>query len=413
MQFLYNSSIYIVSIFLRILALFSPKIKLFVTGRKQVFSVLNGAISSTDNVFWIHCASLGEFEQGRPIMEKLKTKYPNDKIVLSFFSPSGYEVQKKYELADIVVYLPLDSVSNVKKFIELIHPSIAVFVKYEFWPNYLLELEKRQVPTILVSGIFRESQVFFKSYGGWMRAKLRAFSHFFLQDIRSSKLLTSIGISESTVCGDTRFDRVYDVLSSDNKLDFIEDFVSDSYVLVAGSTWSEDESLLMSYICNEADDNEKFILAPHNIEALGIDKLKNYFGEEAVLFSEKEGKNLSNYKVFIIDTIGLLTKIYSYANVAYVGGGYTKSGVHNVLEPAVFGIPVVVGPNFDKFREVKDLIRLGGCMTIDTQSSLNDVLRNFKEDAQLRNKNGQIALRYIKESLGASDKILNYIATKL
>jgi 3-deoxy-D-manno-octulosonic-acid transferase len=409
MQILYNSIVFLVSGLLKILALLSPKLKLFVSGRNEVFSKLKASISSSDKVFWVHCASLGEFEQGRPVIEKLKKKYNSHKIVLTFFSPSGYEVQKHYELADVVVYLPLDSVSNTKKFLQLVHPAVAVFVKYEFWPNLLTELKNNSIPTILVSGIFRKEQIFFKNRGAWMASKLNAFSHFFLQDKNSSDLLNSIGFKNNTVCGDTRFDRVFDLLDRDNKLDFIEEFVNDAYVLVAGSTWPKDEDVLVNYILETSKESEKFIIAPHNIKPEGINNLKLAFGEAAVLFSEKEGKDLKNYKVFIIDTIGILTKIYSVADVAYVGGGYNKSGIHNILEPATFAIPVLIGPNFKKFNEAKDLVSLGGCISTNNQNSVNRALIEFRDQESVRKEKGQIAVSYIKESLGASDKIVKYI----
>ena len=409
MQFVYNIIMRLASVLLKLVALVNPKIKLFVEGRANVFSVLQDEISESDKVFWFHCASLGEFEQGRPVIENLKRECPEYKIVLTFFSPSGYEVQKNYEFADVIVYLPLDTISNAKKFLALVHPSVAIFVKYEFWPNYLSELQKNSIPTLLISGIFRKEQLFFKSYGIWMRAKLGAFTYFFVQDQDSSNLLSSIDFQNYSVSGDTRFDRVYDIVGRDNHLDFIEEFVSRSHVLVAGSTWPEDEALLISYILNTSDTHEKFIIAPHNIKAEGVQKLKSALGDSAVLFSEMEGKKLSTYKVFIVDTIGLLTKIYSAADIAYVGGGYTRSGVHNVLEPATFGVPIVIGPNYKKFREAKDLIGLGACVTTKNQNSLEEILLTLRDNDSFREAKGKLALDYITSSLGASNKITTYI----
>ena len=409
MQFLYNLSLSIVRFSLQILALFNPKMKLFVNGRKKVFETLKSSISSADKVYWIHCASLGEFEQGRPVIEKLKRAFPTCKVVLTFFSPSGYEVQKNYQLADVVVYLPLDTKLNAERFISLVHPAMAIFVKYEFWPNYLTELKLQKIPAILVSGIFRKDQIFFKNHGAWMRSKLNAFSHFFLQDDNSAKLLRGINYQNITVSGDTRFDRVYDIINRDNSLDFIQDFVGESYVAVAGSTWPEDEDLLVRYILDKSDAREKFIIAPHNVKSEGVENLKMAFGDDAVLFSEKNEKELSKYKVFIIDTVGILTKIYSLANVAYVGGGYTKSGIHNVLEPATFGVPVVIGPNFKKFNEALNLVDLGACISTKDQESVNSVFQQLKENTVIREEKGQIAANYIKDSLGASDKIIAYI----
>lgn len=413
MQFLYNLFVFFTELILRFIAVFSSKMNLFIKGRTDVFEVLNKKIEKSDSVFWIHCASLGEFEQGRPLIEDLKRKYTNHKIVLTFFSPSGYEVQKNYEFADVVIYLPLDSASNARKFLKIVHPSVAVFVKYEFWPNLLKELEKQKIPTLLVSGIFRQKQVFFKNYGFWMRSKLTAFSHFFVQDKNSFELLEGIGITNVTISGDTRFDRVHDVLKRDNKLDFIDEFSGDCYVLVAGSTWKEDEEKLVNYINSKSDSNEKFIIAPHNIKTEAIQELKTSLDVKTVLYSEKEGKDLQSFQVFIIDTVGILTKIYSRANIAYVGGGYTKSGIHNVLEPATFGVPVVIGPNFKKFKEAQDLVLLNGCTVTHDNTSVEAALTKFKVDVKTREVSGRAAQEYIKASLGATEKISTYIDSLL
>jgi 3-deoxy-D-manno-octulosonic-acid transferase len=390
-------------------ALFNKKIKLFVSGRNESFSKLTAAISKNDKVFWIHCASLGEFEQGRPIIEKLKLQYPQHKLVVTFFSPSGYEVRKNYEIANVVCYLPLDTIKNATKFLEIIHPSLAIFVKYEFWPNMLRQLQHRKIQTILVSGIFRENQAFFKLYGGWMRKSLKAFSHFFVQDINSKKLLESIHYQNVTQSGDTRFDRVFEITNQNNNLDFIEQFKNNTYTLVAGSTWKEDEDLLVNYINNTASTSEKFIIAPHNINKKAIAELQKSILIPTVLFSEKAQKNLANYQVFIVDTIGILTKIYSYANVAYVGGGYTKSGVHNVLEPATFGVPIIIGPNYYKFIEVVDLVQNNACFVVDNSQKLSVLLTEFLQNEKKREQAGSNAFDYVKSKKGATSKILNFI----
>lgn len=410
MHILYNTITYFFSGLLQLLALFNPKLKLFTEGRKQVFPLLKEHIKITDKVIWVHCASLGEFEQGRPLIADCKKKYPDHKIVLTFFSPSGYEVQKKYALADLVVYLPLDTPSNAREFVKAIHPSVVVFIKYEFWPNYLAELLYQNIPTILVSGIFRENQIFFKFYGGWMRSKLNCFSHFFVQDDNSKYLLNRIGFENVTISGDTRFDRVYDILQQDNSLSFVAEFVQKAHVLVAGSTWKEDEELLVGYIQSQASAKEKIIIAPHNIKHEGIQFLKEELKEKAVFYSEMENKPLADYQVLVIDTIGLLTKIYSYAHVAYVGGGYTKSGIHNILEPATFGIPIVIGPNFVKFKEAQDLVQLNGCTVADDQKSLDKLLIKLRDDSELRLKKGKICKDYIASSLGATETISKYIS---
>ncbi|MGB2128824.1 MAG: 3-deoxy-D-manno-octulosonic acid transferase [Flavicella sp.] len=409
MHYFYSCFVSFFGILLKILALFHTKIGLFVKGRESVFTQLKESITSSDKVLWMHCASLGEFEQGRPVMEEWKREFPSHKIVLTFFSPSGFEVQKNYEHADLILYLPLDTLSNAKTFLKFLRPELAVFVKYEFWPNYLRILQQCKIPTILISGIFRENQVFFKPYGSWMRAKLESFSHFFVQDEASVALLNSVGFENTTMAGDTRFDRVNTIVQRDNSLDFIARFKGDAKVLVAGSTWKEDEDLLVDYISNSTSDTEKYIIAPHNINKEAILKLKNSLKEKAVLYSEREHKTLENYTVFIIDTIGLLTKIYSYASVAYVGGGYTKSGVHNVLEPATFGVPIVIGPNYAKFKEVQDLVSRNACLVTNDTISATKTLNELFQNNILRNEKGNSSRSYIEESLGATSKINIYL----
>ncbi|CAL2086827.1 3-deoxy-D-manno-octulosonic acid transferase [Tenacibaculum dicentrarchi] len=412
MNFIYNLLLFKVSILLRFIALFNKKIKLFVDGRKQTFSKLEN-IKKTDKVIWFHAASLGEFEQGRPIIEALKERYKNHKIVVTFFSPSGYEIRKNYPLADVVCYLPFDTKANVKKFIAKIHPEIAIIIKYEFWPNLLSEVKKQGINTILISGIFREKQSFFKWYGGFMRNKLKAFNHFYVQNEASKKLLSSIGFQNITIAGDTRFDRVHDILKQDNSLDFINKFKNNSYTVVAGSTWEEDEKLLVNYINNHASADEKFIIAPHNINQKQIKELQKSINKKTILYSEKEGQNLSENQVFIIDTIGLLTKIYSYADVAYVGGGLA-TGLHNILEPATFGIPIVFGANkYKKFQEATDLLKLGSVTIVTNNEDFSSNFTTLKANANLRTKMGSENYHYIKNNIGATKIIMNYIKNTL
>jgi len=409
MTFLYNIIVLIVSFILKIIALFNQKIALFINGRKETWKKIKEGISEKDKVIWMHCASLGEFEQGRPILEKLKELHPTKKIVLTFFSPSGYEVRKNYELADVVCYLPLDSKKNVQKFLDMLNPVLVLFVKYEFWPNYLNELKKREIKTFLISGIFRKNQLFFKWYGGYLKKALNAFTHFFVQDETSNQLLKSINFNNITVSGDTRFDRVFEITQQNNHLQFIQEFVNNSYTVVAGSTWKDDEDLLVNYINTKASKNEKFIIAPHNINSDAIKELKTSIHKKVVMFSEKERQNIAEFQVFIVDTIGILTKIYSYANVAYVGGGFTKSGVHNVLEPATFGIPIVIGPNYFKFNEAKDLIKNEACFVVDNSQKLSVLLNEFFQQKTKREQAGKNALNYVKNKTGATAKILNYL----
>jgi 3-deoxy-D-manno-octulosonic-acid transferase len=407
MSILYSLIITLVSILIKLITPFSAKIKLFVDGRNQTFLILKEKIRPDDKVIWFHCASLGEFEQGRPIIERVKQLYPKHKIVISFFSPSGFEVRKNYEIADAIIYLPLDTKSNVRLFIELVHPEIAVFVKYEFWPNLLQLLNQHKIPTILISGIFRKNQVFFKSYGSWMRNKLEIFSHFFVQDFNSKKLLNSIGFENVTLSGDTRFDRVNEIVNQNNQLDFLDIFKNNKTTIVAGSTWPDDEKLLINYINNYATINEKFIIAPHNINSESIIKMQKELKIKSVLYSNYQINDLKSAQVFVLDTIGILTKVYSYADIAYVGGGFTN-GIHNILEPAAYGIPIIIGPKYQKFNEAVEMIAEKACITVSNKSEFNNILNDLRDDL-LRVKIGEKAKNYVQSRVGATNEILNYI----
>ncbi|MDC8001831.1 glycosyltransferase N-terminal domain-containing protein [Aequorivita todarodis] len=410
MHTIYNLSIHLVSFGLRIVALFNKKMKLFVNGRKDVFEMLQQKISSEDKTIWFHCASLGEFEQGVPIMEAIKKQRPDHKIVVSFFSPSGFEVKKNTPLADAVVYLPMDTRENAKKFVAAVRPTMALFVKYEFWPNYLFELQKKKVPTYLVSGIFRKDQIFFKSYGGFMRKALQSFDHFFLQDENSEELLKNIGFSNVTVSGDTRFDRVSHQIEMDNTLKFAEDFKGNSLCIVCGSTWPEDEAVLLDYI-NAAPENVKFIIAPHKIEVDKISDFTHKIVKKTVLHSNKDEVNISDYDVLIIDCIGLLSKLYSYADIAYVGGAMGSTGLHNILEPATFGVPIVIGKNYGEFPEAIRLRDLAGLFTVKNSLECNEILSKLVNNINFRNKTGMIAGHFVNKNTGATQKIVNYLST--
>ncbi|WP_136667513.1 3-deoxy-D-manno-octulosonic acid transferase [Flavobacterium sp. H122] len=414
MFFLYTLLVEIVQQLLKIVAIFNPKIKLFVNGRKSVFKTLETKLQKTDKTIWFHAASLGEYEQGLPVMEKIKTKYPNHKIVLTFFSPSGYEVRKNNTAADVTVYLPLDTKANVKRFLDLAQPEMVFFIKYEYWPNYLNELKNRDIKTFLISGIFRKKQAFFKWYGGFYRNALKSFNHFFVQNDTSKELIQKIGFSNVTVSGDSRFDRVVSILEKDNTLDFIENFCknpSEEYkmtTVVIGSSWPKDEELLINYI-NRTSHRVKFIIAPHNIKQEQIVHLKSEITKKTVLFSEMEGKKLSDYDVFIIDTIGILTKIYSYADIAYVGGGFGNPGVHNILEPATFGVPIVIGPNYSHFAEATALVHQKGCISINDQKEMNQTLDLLVQNPDERHEKGHICNTFVQMNKGATEKILKHI----
>jgi len=406
MFLLYNITVYIVGFLLKIIALFNKKISLFVHGRETIFQDLLQEFSPNDRIIWFHCASLGEFEQGRPIIEGFKSQYPNHKIQVTFFSPSGYEIRKNYAIADMVTYLPLDTTSNAKKFIQIINPELAIFVKYEFWPNILKELKLKNIQTILISGTFRKDQAFFKWYGSWMKKSLKTFNHFFVQNEMSKNLLNDISFQNVTISGDTRFDRVFEITKQDNRIDFIQKFTSQKRILVAGSTWKKDEELLIEYINNHASEDEKFIIAPHNINPKDIDDFKNSLTKKTMLFSS--ATKTTDAQILIIDSIGMLTKVYSYAHIAYVGGGF-GAGIHNILEPATFGIPILIGPNYTKFNEANELIQLDACKVINTTIEFNRELKLLFENCSECENKGKIAQEYIVNNTGASRRIMSYI----
>ena len=408
MFFLYNILVHFAGFLLKINAVFNPKMKLFVEGRKNIFETLKHNISTNDKTIWFHAASLGEFEQGLPVVEKIKIKFPSHKIIVTFFSPSGFEVRKNNSVADLTIYLPLDTKENAKLFLELTHPELVFFIKYEYWPNYLNELKKQKTKTYLISGILRENQVFFKWYGGFYRNCLQTFEHFFVQNESSKKLLQSLGYQNVKISGDTRFDRVVSILERDNSLGFIEEFKKNTTTIVIGSSWPKDEELLVNFI-NQSSENVKFIIAPHNIKSEQIQELKKSISKSVILFSEKDSKKLNEYAVLIIDTIGILTKIYSYADIAYVGGGFGNPGVHNILEPATFGIPIVIGPNYTHFAEATALVGLEGCVSISSQNELNNAFSNLILNRDIRHEKGHIWSTFVQMNKGATAVILKHI----
>ena len=406
---LYNILIHLAQLLIKFLSLFNSKLKLGVKGRSQTFQTLQNKLSKTDKTMWFHCASLGEFEQGLPVFKELKKLYPDHKIVLTFFSPSGYEVRKNTDIADIVVYLPWDTRTNAKRFLDMTNPELIVFVKYEVWPNMLLDAKKRNIKAILISALFRKDQIYFRSYGKLMKKALFSFEHIFTQNEASKKLLDTLGYTSSTVSGDTRFDRVFSQLSLDNHLAFIETFKQDKQCVVVGSSWPEDEAYFVSYINSKPTKGIKFIFAPHNINKTQIDKLKSSLNTNTVLFSEKDNHNLSEADVFIINTIGLLSKIYSYADIAYVGGAAGTTGLHNTLEPAVFSVPIIIGYNYNKFPEAQDMIKNGGMISVATQEDFNKnlsfLIKNPMESQKLGSKN----FDYIKKNKGAVIQIMDFL----
>lgn len=410
MNSLYNSLLALVDALLPLTQYFSPKMKLFVQGRKRVFNTLE-EIQPQDQVVWFHAASLGEFEQGVPVIEAFKKQYPEYKILVSFFSPSGYEVRKNTPLADWVVYLPLDRPKYVKRFLDLARPKKAFFIKYEFWPNFLNALKKRAIPTYLISGIFRENQMFFRSYGGFYRKALDAFDHFFLQNESALELIKSLGKSNVTLSGDTRFDRVAAIASRDNQVANIAEFKQNHHLVVIGSSWPKDEALLAQYI-NQSDESVKFIFAPHNIKPDQIADLQAQLQVKTVLYSQGNPSEWPEAKVLIVDAVGFLTKLYSYADIAYVGGGFGQPGVHNLLEPAIFGIPIVIGPNYSHFAEAIELVNRRAALSISDYNDLESTLNQLLTDTAYRQKTGRIAQEFTTESVGATSKIMTYLQSQ-
>ncbi|WP_232225130.1 3-deoxy-D-manno-octulosonic acid transferase [Seonamhaeicola sp. S2-3] len=409
LSFLYNIGINLTHFTLKCLALFNHKIKLGVQGRAQTFNILKNNLSSGDKTLWFHCASLGEYEQGLPVFKELRKHYKHHKIILSFFSPSGYEIRKNTPIADVVVYLPLDFKKNAKQFLNILNPELTIFVKYDIWPNFLNELKTRNLKAILISANFRENQSYFKFYGNYLRKALFAFEHIFVQNNHSKKLLKSINYNNVTISGDTRFDRVYSQLKQDNTLSFVEEFKDNKLCIVAGSTWPEGENLFIEFINANTHKNIKFIIAPHNIKSNQINSLKEKLNANVVLFSNKENQSLTKAQVFIIDTIGILSKIYNYADIAYVGGAVGNTGLHNTLEPAVFGVPIIIGNNHEKFPEAQAMINKGGMFSIKNQKEFNLILNRLVKESDFRLKSGSKNAEYIKENKGAVIQILDFL----
>lgn len=406
---IYSLSVKIAWYGLLLIAKFHSKIKLFVAGRKATFKRLEGSIQPSWKTVWVHAASLGEYEQGLPLVERLKKQFADHKILLTFFSPSGYEVKKDSTPADLVTYLPLDTAGNASRFLEVVQPELAVFIKYEVWPNYLVELKKRNIPTLLVSGIFKERQAYFQWYGTLLRQSLRHFNHFFVQDEKSRILLKQLGFENVTVSGDTRFDRVAQILERDNRMPLIASFKEGFPCLVAGSTWPEDEKVLLPFI-NTTRAKVKFIIAPHTIKRNAIQRLQGAISGETLLYSELEtaAQSLTSAEVLIIDNVGLLTKIYSYADIAFVGGGFA-TGLHNTLEPAVFGIPVIIGPNYSNFAEASELVQKNGIFPVRTPEEFNRKVTEMLNYSELAQRTGAINASYIRKKVGATNMIMEYI----
>ena len=408
MNMLYDLFLASYRILIRVASLFNDKAKLFVAGRRNWKTKLSSMTGANDSYIWVHCASLGEFEQGRPLIEAIEASHPEYRILLTFFSPSGYEIRKNYDKAAIVTYLPLDSRSNAREFLDLVKPKMAVFIKYEFWRHYVAGLKHRNIPLYLVSGIFRKEQPFFRNslFGQWYRGILNDFRWLFVQDQDSLDLLRSVGITNCTISGDTRFDRVLSIANSSQTIPLVDKFAAGERVVVAGSTWKPDEELLARFINNNGD--VKFIIAPHEVSETNINRLGQLLKKPWVRFSKADETMISGFQVLIVDSVGMLSSIYKYGQIAYIGGGFGV-GIHNTLEAATFGLPVIFGPNYSRFREAREMVSLKAAFPVEDYHSLDKVLLGLLNDQQALRKSSETAKNYVQEKAGATRIILNYL----
>lgn len=400
----YNLGIRFYTGAVRLASPFVRKAALWTQGRRDIFPQLERAVGDGGRIIWFHAASLGEFEQGRPVMEALRERYPDYRILLTFFSPSGYEIRKNYSGADWVFYLPADTPRNAARFLDAVKPEMAVFIKYEFWLNYLSALAERGVPAYIISSIFRRDSVFFRPWGGAFRRALRSFRRLFVQDAESEGLLAGIGVTAVTVAGDTRFDRVGRIADGARRLPQVEDFVDGGTVFVAGSTWAPDEELLVRLM--NANPDVKFILAPHEMDEKRIGELEAAVNGGAVRYTRYgEADGGRDKQLLIIDTIGILSSVYSYGSYAYIGGGFGV-GIHNTLEAATFGMPVAFGPNYAKFREARDLVALGAAQSVAGYEELSAWFSALRSDGEAYDRAAKQAAEYVRSHRGATSIIL-------
>lgn len=408
MSVIYNIAMWCYGALIGVAGVFNSKAKLFSQGRKGLMEKIRSQIDHTHPIVWFHCSSVGEFEQARPLIEWYKENRKEYRILLTFFSPSGYEMRKNYPLADWIFYLPVDTASNARRFLDAVKPEKAVFIKYEFWYNYLNQLKKMGVKTYIVSAIFREDQVFFKPWGGLFRKMLASFTALFVQDELSGRLLEGIGIKENvTICGDTRFDRVNQITASSKEFPVISKFSKDSFTVLAGSTWPPCEEILAATVKNFS--KVKLVIAPHEIHKEHIAKiLETFNGYKLLKFSDVKDESdprLESSNVLLIDCMGILSSIYRYGDFAYIGGGFGV-GIHNILEAATYGIPVAFGPKYQKFKEARDLVALQGATPVRGQEEFYALLDKMVKNRPVREERGRICLDYVKKNLGATEKII-------
>ena len=403
---IYNLAMYLLELGVKLAALFSDKPAKMVKGHRDAYDLLKSKIDRNARYIWFHAASLGEFEQGRPLIERIRKEYPQYKILQTFFSPSGYEVRKNYDGADIVCYLPIDTPSNVKKFIDLVNPCMVFFVKYEFWQNYLNALSKRGVPVYSVSSIFRPGQIFFRWYGKSYQQVLKTFAHLFVQNEESKLLLAEIGVKNTTVVGDTRFDRVLDICAAAKQLPLVQKFKGGALTFVAGSSWGPDEDIFIKYF--NAHPEMKLIIAPHVVNDGHLKEIESKLQRSCIRYTKATEENVEQADCLIIDCYGLLSSIYRYGEISYIGGGFGV-GIHNVLEAAVYGIPVIFGPNNKKFREAQHLLANKGGFEINGYEDFEQLMNKFLADEAYLKQSGQAAGDYVKGNAGAMDKIMKRV----
>jgi 3-deoxy-D-manno-octulosonic-acid transferase len=408
---IYHLGLFIFKFLLIIVSPFNARAKKWILGRKHLFKQISASLKANEKRIWIHAASLGEFEQGRPVIEALKKQAPHFKILLTFYSPSGYEIRKNYEMADYVFYLPLDTRRNAKKFIKLVKPELVIFIKYEFWRNFLITLKELQIPTYLISTIFRKDQLFFKWYGRWYKKILDSINWFFVQNIESQQLLNKIGYTNLSVSGDTRFDRVFEISQQVKSFPVIEKFTSGHFVIIIGSSWKEDEEILFDYINNDSN-NIRFIIAPHEIHDSNIIRIIKNCYRKTIRYSNANIENIHDNEILLIDNIGMLSSIYQYGNLAYIGGGFTN-GIHNILEAATFGLPVIFGPNHRKFQEAIDLIHSGGAFEASDKLTAAKMFDRLVIDNNFCLVAGNICKQFVEEKKGATNMITQYILERL
>ena len=402
---IYNILIRLYFFAILVASVFNPKARLWIKGRKNIFKKIKQSIDKTQPIVWFHCASLGEFEQGRPVIEALKQEYPKYKILLTFFSPSGYEIRKNYAGADYIFYLPIDTKKNAAKFIQAVNPKMVFFVKYEFWHHYLNILHKESIPVFIFSAIFRKNQLFFKWYGRFYKKMLHKFNFLFVQNNESKVLLNSINITNVEITGDTRFDRVSSIASQSKNIPIIEAFKQNKLTIIAGSTWKPDEELLIQFINSGKENELKYIIAPHEIFIDNIERIEKSINKKVIRYSQANEQNVLESQVIIIDNIGLLSSLYKYGDIAYIGGGFGK-GIHNVLEAATFGLPLVFGTNYHQFNEAVQLVDLKAAFVVNNFFDLDKIFKILLTNKILLKNTGEISKNYVVSNLGATSRIL-------